>query len=56
MGQHVRLEPADVGQNPGHPEVVHLVVDHHGDGGGGAYHDDDQQEDVGVHSSPLKLK
>ena len=55
LGQHVGLQPRDVGQHPGHPEVVHLVIDHHGDGGRGAYHNDDRQEDVGVDSRSLEL-
>ena len=55
-GQHVGLEAADVGQTPGHPEIVHLVIDHHGDGGGGADHDDDGQKDVGVHGCPLEYE
>ena len=53
LSQHVGLKSRDVWQDPGHPEVAILFIDHHGDGSGGAYHDDYGQKDVGVHSRPL---
>ena len=53
LSQHVGLQATDVWQDPGHPDVAVLFIDHHGDGGGGAYHDDDGQEDVWVHGRPL---
>ena len=56
LSQHVGLQPTDVWQDPGHPDVAVLFIDHHGDGGGGAYHDDDCQEDVGVHGRPLIIQ
>ena len=50
------LADADVGQDPGHPQLVVGVVDDHGHGGGAPYHQDDQQEEVGVHHRALQTR